>query len=67
MHVEVARRRTWARPSGKSRVKEMLARLKQWVAEGRSTRGEPQSNDVDVDLWKLETMPAVDPKQLDDY
>ena len=48
-------------------VKQMLARLKQLVAEGRSTPGEPQSNDVDVDIWKLESMPTVDPKQLDDY
>jgi len=49
------------------KVKEMLAMLKQFVADGRSTPGSPQSNDVPVDIWKLDTMPAVDPRALDDY
>jgi hypothetical protein len=45
----------------------MLALLKQLVADGRSTPGAPQQNDVPVDIWKLETMPSVDPRALDDY
>ena len=49
------------------RVKAMLALLKQLVADGRSTPGAPQQNDVPVDIWKLETMPSVDPRALDDY
>jgi len=49
------------------KVKEMLALLKQLVADGRSTPGAPQSNDAPVDIWKLHTMPAVDPRVLDDY
>ena len=49
------------------KVKEMLARLKQFVADGRSTPGAPQKNDVPVDIWKLDTMPSVDPRVLDDY
>ena len=49
------------------RVKTMLALLKQLVADGRSTPGAPQANDVPVDVWKLDTMPSVDPQVLDDY
>ena len=49
------------------RVKAMLARLKKLVADGRSTPGRAQQNDVPVDIWKLETMPAIDPRVLDDY
>ena len=49
------------------KVKELLALLKKQVADGRSTPGVPQQNDVPVDIWKLETMPGVDPKILDDY
>ncbi len=49
------------------KVKELLALLKQQVADGRSTPGTPQENDVPVDIWKLETMPTVDPAALDDY
>ncbi len=49
------------------RVKAMLALLKQQVADGRSTPGAPQKNDVPVDIWKLDTMPTVDPAVLDDY
>ena len=49
------------------RVKDMIARLRQLVAAGRSTPGQPQHNDVDVDIWKLETMPSVDRRALDDY
>jgi len=50
-----------------AKVREMLALLKQLVADGRSTPGATQKNDVPVDIWKLETMPSVDPKVLDDY
>ncbi len=49
------------------RVKDMIAMLKKLVQDGRSTPGEPQQNDVEVDIWKLETMPAIDPCVLDDY
>jgi arylsulfatase A-like enzyme len=50
-----------------ARVKSMLALLKRLVADGRSTPGIPQENDLPVDIWKLETMPTVDPGALDDY
>ncbi len=49
------------------RVRAMLARLQRLVADGRSTPGAPQANDVPVDIWKLDTMPTVDPSALDDY
>ena len=49
------------------KVKELLSLLKQFVAEGRSTPGAPQKNDVPVDIWKRETMPDVDPRLFDDY
>jgi arylsulfatase A len=49
------------------KVKEMLALLKKLVADGRSTPGAPQANDVPVDIWKLSTMPSLDPRVLDDY
>jgi len=50
-----------------ARVKAMLALLKRLIAEGRSTQGAPQQNDVPVDLWKLSMTPDVDPSVLDDY
>lgn len=49
------------------RVKSMIELLKKIVADGRSTPGEKQQNDTEVDIWKLETMPTVDPAMLDDY
>jgi len=49
------------------KVKALLALLQDVVADGRSTPGELQQNDVPVDIWKLETMPAVDAGMLDDY
>ena len=49
------------------KVKELLALLKKNVAEGRSTPGAPQQNDAPVDIWKLDTMPDIDPSALDDY
>lgn len=49
------------------RVKALLALLKKQVSDGRSTPGPQQKNDVPVDIWKLETMPGVDPAVLDDY
>ncbi len=49
------------------RVREMVATLKEHVARGRTTPGEPQSNDAPVDIWKLETIPSVDPAAVDDY
>lgn len=51
----------------RSKVREMLARLEDIVAQGRSTPGPRQENDVPVDIWKLETMPGVDPAALNDY
>ena len=48
-------------------VRCMLGALKRIVAAGRSTPGESQSNDVEVDIWKLHTMPGVEPAVLDDY
>ena len=48
-------------------VKDMVALLKQLVADGRSTPGSPQQNDVPVDIWKLDTMPDLDPAVVDDY
>jgi hypothetical protein len=45
----------------------MVALLKQLVADGRSTPGARQENDVPVDIWKLDTMPGIDPAVADDY
>ena len=50
-----------------AKVREMLALLEKLVADGRSTPGAPQKNDVPVDLWKFESMPSVDPGIIDDY
>ena len=49
------------------KVKELLALLRRQVADGRSTPGPRQENDVPVDIWKLDTMPGVDPRITDDY
>lgn len=51
----------------RGKVRELVALLQQQVAEGRSTPGPRQENDVPVDIWKLETMPTVPPSALDDY
>lgn len=51
----------------REKVREMLSLLKTYVAEGRSTPGTRQQNDVPVDIWKLDTMPGIDPAILDDY
>ena len=51
----------------RKRVREMLRRLETIVADGRSTPGECQSNDVEVDIWKLGSMPTVKASVLDDY
>jgi hypothetical protein len=48
-------------------VGNLVALLKKQVADGRSTPGPRQGNDVPVDIWKLDTMPDVDPAVLDDY
>jgi arylsulfatase A len=41
-------------------IVEQLARLlERYVAEGRSTAGEPQQNAVDVNLWKFGGRPAA--------
>ena len=49
------------------RVKALLALLKKYVADGRSTPGPRQENDGPVDIWKLDTMPDINPEILDDY
>ena len=49
------------------KVGEMISLLKGLVARGRSTPGPDQKNDVDVDIWKIETMPSVTERDLDDY
>ena len=49
------------------RVKQMVHLLKKLVADGRSTPGKPQTNDAPVDIWKLDTMPSVNPSAIDDY
>ncbi len=33
-------------------VQHLTTLLEQWVANGRSTPGQPQQNDVEVDIWK---------------
>lgn len=49
------------------KVREMVAHLKRFVADGRSTPGANQQNDTEVDIWKIGTMPTLDPAILDDY
>jgi len=39
-----------------SKVKELIQLLKEMVANGRSTPGTVQSNDVDIDIWKRSTL-----------
>jgi arylsulfatase A len=51
----------------REQVSEMLRRLETLVMDGRSTPGERQSNDAEVDVWKLDTMPVVNASVLDDY
>lgn len=48
------------------KVREMVQKLKQLIADGRSTPGEPQSNDAEIDMWKMMTMPAADRSVLND-
>lgn len=49
------------------RVRAMVRQLESLVEAGRSTPGQKQTNDAEVDIWKLHTMPTVDPRALDDY
>ncbi|MBN1864662.1 MAG: arylsulfatase [Victivallales bacterium] len=51
----------------KDKVKELLSMLKRQIADGRSTPGLRQQNDVPVDIWKLDSMPGADTTALDDY
>lgn len=53
--------------SHREKVGEMIRLLEEIVERGRSTPGENQVNDVEVDIWKLDTMPTVDASVLDDY
>ena len=48
-------------------VRELLGELNRIVVSGRSTPGENQPNDAEVDIWKLDTMPGVEVSALDDY
>lgn len=50
-----------------NRVRAMVTQLKQYVAQGRSTPGARRQNDTVVDIWKVDTMPTIDPLRLDDY
>ncbi len=43
-------------------VERLTALLRQYVARGRSTPGEPQKNDAEVDVWKREARPKAKPK-----
>lgn len=49
------------------RVRAMIRLLEKMVADGRSTPGANQSNDAEIDIWKLDTMPTVSVRDLDDY
>ena len=49
------------------KVRDLLDLLRKQVSNGRSTPGLPQANDVSVDIWKLDTMPGIDPHVVDDY
>lgn len=51
----------------REKVREMITELENIVTAGRSTPGTAQANDVEVDIWKLDTMPGIDPRVLDDY
>mgnify|MGYP006283775927 FL=1 len=51
----------------RGRVRNMIQVLEDMIGRGRSTPGPDQSNDAEIDIWKLETMPSVDPRLLDDY
>jgi arylsulfatase A len=53
--------------SERARVRELVDQLEELVARGRSTEGPDQTNDVPVDIWKLDTLPGVDASILDDY
>ncbi len=53
--------------SNRAKVREMIVLLEKLVADGRSTPGERQLNDAEVDIWKLDTMPGIDATALDDY
>ena len=39
-------------------VHRLLQTLEKYVADGRSTPGAPQKNDVTVDIWKNDAKPA---------
>jgi arylsulfatase A-like enzyme len=46
------------------RVRRMVDRLRQIVADGRSTPGPRQANDAEIDLWKRKTLPGVTAERL---
>ena len=50
-----------------AKVRDLLDLLRKQVSDGRSNPGLPQANDVSVDIWKLDTMPEIDPYVVDDY
>ncbi len=49
------------------RVRQMIARLRQLIDNGRSTPGPRMANDRPVDLWKLDTLPGVTYEQIRVY
>ena len=49
------------------RARRMVELLRSMVDAGRSTPGETQSNDADVDIWKLGGIPDADLSRWDDY
>jgi len=51
----------------RAKVRELVAILTDVVDRGRSTPGPNQSNDVPVDIWKLDTIPGADASFLSDY
>lgn len=48
-------------------IKRMRTHLSDCIQRGRTTPGPDQANDVEVDLWKWDTMPAFDPSMASDY
>lgn len=40
-------------------VERLVRLLEEYVAEGRSTPGAPQKNDVRVDMWKQPARPSA--------
>ena len=50
----------------RDRVTAMISLLEKAVTDGRSSPGQRQKNDTEVDIWKFHTMPGTDGNWLDD-